>query len=127
MATAVVHGASLVADEIETRLVAVWTEHGDTPRLLSRHRLRQPVVALAPNQRVCRQMNVLYGVIPIQLAPADSVPRMIAEMERLVLERGLAEPGDRIIMTADVQQDVRRETDALLIHTLGGAPGGGSG
>ena len=63
---AVAHGANLLARELSASLVATWTESGYTAGLLSKHRPPQPIVALSPDQRVCRQMALCYGVYPIQ-------------------------------------------------------------
>jgi len=117
--SAVVRGVSLIAEELKTQLVAVWTESGDTARLLSKHRITQPIIGVSADERVCRQMAMSYGVIPIQLKTEPSVSAMLTELDRVLLERGLAERGDSIIVTADARPDLPGETDMLLVHPVG--------
>jgi pyruvate kinase len=121
VATALVRGANVVARELDIRLVAVWTQGGDTPRLLSRHRLDQPILALTPNEKLCRQMTVLYGVEPVVLEPAARLDETFADIDGVILERGLAREGELIIVTGDTRPDLPGETDALFIHPVGSA------
>jgi pyruvate kinase len=122
VATAVVRGASVVAAELNARLVAVITVAGDTARLLSRHRLACPIVAFSADERVCRQMAMLYGVIPIHLPDQGSIKATLIALERVLLERKLAALNDNIVVTADVRPDLPGETDALFIHVVGTTP-----
>jgi pyruvate kinase len=121
VATAVVRGASLIAGELKTPLVAVWTESGETPRLLSKHRLDQPIVALAPNDRICRQMALLYGVVPICLKEPGQLNKMLADLDAVLLDRRLASANDQIVVVADSRPDLPGETDVLFIHPVGSA------
>lgn len=122
VATAVVRGASVVAQELDTRLVVVLTGTGDTARLLSRHRIQRPIVAVASDARVCRQMAMLYGVIPLLLGPLPDLKATIMAVDRLLQERKLAAANDRIVVTADVRPDLPGETDAVFIHVVGSVP-----
>lgn len=117
--TAVAHGASLVAAELRSRLVVIWTEQGDGARLLSKHRLDQPLVALSPDERVCRQMCLYYGVVPIRLERNPDLDDMLCEVDRQLAARDLAAIGDRIVVVTGTRLDSPGETNALLIHLVG--------
>ncbi len=119
VATAVVRGAGLVAGELKACLVAVWTESGETPRLLSKLRIDQPIVALAPNERICRQMALLYGVVPICRTQPGRMEKMLADLDTVLLDRRLASADDQIVIVADSRTDLPGETDALFIHPVG--------
>jgi pyruvate kinase len=119
VATAVVHGASLVADNLKASLVAVWTESGDTPRLLSKHRIDRPIVALCPHETVCRQMALLYGVLPIQMQQASQLDRMLCDLDEMLIKNKLADIDDQIVVVADSRHDLPGETDAMFIHQVG--------
>ncbi len=116
--TAVAHGASLLARELDARLVAVWTSTGNTARLLSKTRLYPPVIGLSPDEHVCRRMALYYGVLPIQLARESDVPKMLRGLDALFLERGLAAPGDLIVAVAGTRLEEPGATNSLLIHLV---------
>lgn len=119
VASAVVHGVNLVARELGVKLVAVWTETGNTARLLSKHHLAQPILALAPVGRVCRQCTLFYGVRSACMNPPASSAALLATLDKLVVERGWAAVGDKIILTIDSRPDIEGETDTMLVHVVG--------
>lgn len=116
--TAVAHGANLLARELNARLVAVWTETGNTARLLSKHRLDQPVVGLSPDESVCRRMAMYYGVVPVRMKRNPAVPAMLHEIDSMIIQKKLAEPGDLIVVIAGTHLDEPGSTNALLIHLV---------
>jgi len=117
--SAVVHGASVTARDLKPPLVAVWTRQGKTAILLSKHRLDVPILALAPSEQVCRQLSLVYGVIPVHMRHADEFLEMLGDLDRLLLEKALAARDDKVIVVADTRPDVPGETDALFIHVVG--------
>ncbi len=116
--TAVAHGASLLARELDAKLVAVWTGTGNTARLLSKTRLYPPVIGLSPDEHVCRRMALYYGVVPIQLARESDVPTMLRGLDAVFLERGLASAGDLIVAVAGTRLEEPGATNSLLIHLV---------
>ncbi|MCL2330811.1 MAG: pyruvate kinase, partial [Phycisphaerae bacterium] len=56
VAKAVVHGASVMVQELDTQVVAALTLTGEAARFLSRQRLGATIVALVASPIVCRQM-----------------------------------------------------------------------
>jgi len=118
--TAVAHGASLLARELDAKLVAVWTGTGKTARLLSKCRLDRPVIGLSPDERVCRRMALYYGVVPVRLPHSDDVPAMLGEVDRMLLDRRLAAEGDMVVVVAGTRLEEPGATNSLLIHLVKG-------
>jgi len=115
---AVAHGANLLARELSASLVATWTESGYTAGLLSKHRPPQPIVALSPDHRVCRQMALCYGVYPIQMGRPDDQDAMLNQLDRVLLQRGLAKANDLIVIAAGTRLQEPGATNSLLIHLV---------
>ncbi|MFH1417883.1 MAG: pyruvate kinase [Planctomycetota bacterium] len=118
--TAVAHGASLLARELDAKLVAVWTGTGKTTRLLSKCRLDRPVIGLSPDGRVCRRMALYYGVVPVHLTHTDEVQAMLGEVDRMLLDQQLAAEGDRVVVVAGTRLEKPGATNSLLIHLVKG-------
>jgi pyruvate kinase len=118
-ATAVAQGACLLARQLEARLVAVWTQTGNTARLLSKTRLSIPVVGLSPDEYVCRRMALYFGVLPVQLVRNDHLLTMLGDVDEMLVERELAETGDMAIIIAGTHLHQVGSTNALLIHLIG--------
>ena len=115
----VVHGAQVLARQLGARLVGVWTESGFTARLLSKRRLDQMIVGLSANERACRRLCLLYGVVPQHANRPDDDNEMLVELDRTFVERGLVEHGDLIVVVAGTRLREPGATNALLIHLVG--------
>lgn len=115
---AVAHAAVAAARDLGARLVAVWTATGTTVRMVAKHRLRMPVIGLTYDERVCRQMNLLYGVVPIQVSPMDNPVAMAAALDRELTQRGLAAAGDLIVVVTSTRPTTPGATDTALVRRV---------
>lgn len=116
---AVAHAAVAAALDLGARLVAVWTATGTTVRMVAKHRLPIPVLGLSYDDRVCRQMSLLYGVAPAQVEPLDNPAAMAAALDRVVLNRGFAVPGDLVVVVTSTKPTTPGATDTVLIRRIG--------
>jgi len=116
--TAVAHSANLLAKETDARAVAVWSDTGNTARLLSKTRLSMPVVGLAADERVCRRMAMYYGVLPVQLDRKRNIPAMLSDVDALLLDRDLVSTGDLIVVIDGTRLEQPGATSGLLLHVV---------
>jgi pyruvate kinase len=103
---------------LDARLVAVWSATGETVRLVARHRLPMPVVGLTYDERVYRRLNLLYGVIPFRVSPLGHPAEMARALDAGLIERGLAAPGDLIVVVTSTQPRTPGATDMTLVQRL---------
>jgi pyruvate kinase len=118
---AVAHAAVQAARDLGARLVAVWSATGATARLVAQHRLPTIVLGLSYDERVCRRMNLFYGVVPVRVEPLDNPAAMAAALDRVVLERGLAAAGDLIVVVTSTRPATPGATDTVLLRRVGTA------
>ena len=116
---AVAHAAVQAALDVGARLVAVWTATGTTVRKVARHRLPMPVVGLTYDERVYRQMNLLFGVYPIRVEPMDNPAEMAAALDAQLLERNLASAGDFVVVVTSRRPRAPGATDTTIVHRVG--------
>jgi pyruvate kinase len=109
--------ASTVADELDCRLIVAFTESGATARLLSAFRPRAPIAAITPNDETFRRLALWWGVVPVRSDFAPSTDDMIVAGEALLKERGLAQPGETVLMLAGQSHTVGA-TNMLQVHTI---------
>jgi pyruvate kinase len=69
-------------------------------------------------------MAVLWGVTPVLLPRRASTDSMIRTADRILVERGLAAPGDRVAMAAGAPPGQDLATNLLKLHVVGEASGG---
>jgi pyruvate kinase len=117
---AVAHAVgSIPFDVLGVVAITCYTETGRTARLLSAERPDVPVYAFVPPEDVRRSVCLLWGVEALPAEVPSDTDAMIALMEEGLRERGLAQPGDAVVMAA-ASPAGRTTTNMLKIHVVGG-------
>jgi len=84
--------------------IVTLTRSGFTSRLVSSYRPPVPIFGVCTDLKVYRQLALVWGVRPV-LCRLDGEPRyddLVACAKTQILERGIAGPGDRVVVTAGV-------------------------
>jgi pyruvate kinase len=98
--------------------ITCYTETGRTARLLSAERPRVPVYAFVPQGDVRRILCLQWGVEALPATAPTDTDGMIALMDEGLQSRGLAKPGDVVVMAASSPAG-RTTTNMLKIHRVG--------
>lgn len=92
--------SKIVAEEVDAQLILAASLSGDTGRLISQYRPELPIAVATSSMRVCRQLNLSWGVRPFILEECKTIEELI---ERSILElknKKLISSGDRLIIVA---------------------------
>jgi pyruvate kinase len=106
-----------IVEDTRAKLVVAWSESGATVRLLSKARIDVPVIGMSSNTRVCEQMNLEYGVIPIQHAIPRDVRHFIEIVGAICREKKLAEKGEQIILVGNHTLGAAG-TNTIMVYTV---------
>jgi pyruvate kinase len=117
-ASAIARATAEAADGLGLHAVVAFTETGTTARLVSKYRPAATIYGFTPRAETLRRMAILWGVIPLALPRRDSTDEMIEAAERLLLQRGLAAPGERVAMAAGVPPGKDAGTNLLKLHVV---------
>jgi pyruvate kinase len=122
---ALAHGAWDMAQDLGAVLVACWSQHGGTARYLSQNRFHIPIVACSSDERSCRQMALYRGVTPVISSPPPSgaISAWNTALDKYLVARGLAKPGDPIILLAGHPLGQAKKTNTVAIHKVGDPAG----
>lgn len=99
-------------------LVVVFTKSGFSARIVSSYRPAVPILALTDEPRVCRQLSLVWGVIPRLVPTARGYDHMVAMATRDATDLRLAFPGDRVVVTAGAPFDVPGTTNLLKVEVV---------
>jgi pyruvate kinase len=116
---AIAHGARAIVQDINARLVVVWSQAGGSARYISKHRFNVPVVALSTDPGAVRRMALYYGVMPVQAqipGHFDDLPLLV---DQLCADHKLADPGERVVIAAGAPLGIVGVTNSLSVHTVG--------
>jgi pyruvate kinase len=120
LTAAMVHSVAQITEDIDAKLVAIWSQSGSTARLLSKARIDFPILAFSSSERVCRQMCLHYGVIPRCRAVPSDTQQFTKLVDELVLERKWAEAGNTIVLVAGQPIGVAGATNVIMVHSVTG-------
>jgi pyruvate kinase len=99
-------------------LTIVFTKSGFSVRMVASHRPGVPILALTDVPRAYHQLALVWGVIPALVRHCDKYEAMVELARTVAVSRGLAAPGDRVIVTAGVPFDTPGTTNTLRVETV---------
>jgi len=74
-----------LVEDIDAKLVAVWSQSGSSARFLSKARIDVPILALSSDERSCRQMCLHYGVIPCCRPIPEDIRQFTSLVDKLIM------------------------------------------
>jgi len=99
-------------------IIIVFTKSGSSARIVSAHRPAVPILALTDEPRTYNQLALVWGVIPAIVPHCATYEAMVGRARDVVLSRGLAKEGDRVLVTAGVPFDVPGTTNVLRVERV---------
>jgi pyruvate kinase len=98
--------------------VVTFTRTGSTSRLVSSYRPPVPILGVTDRETTWRQLALVWGVQPVMCDAEVNYDNMLATARKYLLANRMAEPGQRIVVTAGVPFHVRGTTNLLRIEEL---------
>ena len=96
-------------------LIVTLTRSGFTARVVSSFRPPVPVLALTDDPRTYNRLAMVWGVIPVICTEDSGYDAMLACARRSAVELGLAERGDRAVLTAGLPVHQAGTTNTLRV------------
>ena len=97
---ALCEAAAFAADEMNTRIIAVFTESGLMAQRLSSLRPDQRIVALTSSREVINQLALIWGVDSVMTQPSRSTEELLKVGEQTLLQAGVVDLGETIVIMA---------------------------
>ncbi|MEI3600307.1 MULTISPECIES: pyruvate kinase [unclassified Oceanobacillus] len=115
------------AMNLDVQTIITPTESGHTARMISKYRPKQTILAVTFNERVNRQLALVWGVHPVQGEKTDSTDEMLDVAIERALSAGICSHGNRVIITAGVPVGESGTTNLLKVHIIGDVLAKGQG
>lgn len=114
-ADAITAAARQVAETINAAAVVTYTTSGSTTLRAARERPSMPILCLTPKLETSRRLALSWGVHPVLTQDAKNMADMVERACRIALREGLAESGQRLVITAGVPFGTPGATNVLRI------------
>ncbi len=115
---ALARSAVAVARDVGARLIAVFTQSGDSARLISKERPTVPIVAFSPSESIRRRLGLYWGVTARVMQPIRDADEMVEAVQGHLLGAGQCVPGDRIVLVYGSPIAVKGRTNTVRVHQV---------
>ncbi|MEX2479151.1 MAG: pyruvate kinase [Gracilimonas sp.] len=108
-----------IAENVEAKAISTITHSGNTARRIAKFRPKVPIVAFTENQKVRRQLNLIWGVYSVRLDELFDTDQSVKMMEDYLQDNGMVRTGDRIIVATGMPIAKRGRTNMIKVSTIG--------
>jgi pyruvate kinase len=113
--TAISHATCTIAAEIKADAIISVTMSGFTAGMVSRYKPTCPIIGCAMDAGVCRQINLMWGVAPVQIRKENSTDDLFREAISAAENAGLIHEGDKVVLTAGVPLGISGKTNMIRV------------
>ncbi|MCL2363395.1 MAG: pyruvate kinase [Defluviitaleaceae bacterium] len=125
---AISYAAVATATDLAAAAIVVITDTGFASRMVSRFRPSFPILAVTADESVCRQQNLVWGIMPmLSPKPFEGDNEVFDVAEEMASKSGLVKTGETIIAVAGVPIGVAGTTNTMKIRTVGNVLAQGEG
>ncbi len=116
---AISHATCTTAHDLGAAAIVTVTRSGHTARMVSKYRPQCPIIAPSFSLKVCRQMNLSWGVFPVYSEEKQTTDDVFDEAVACALKTDLVNNGDVVIITGGMPVGVSGTTNMLKVHIVG--------
>ena len=113
--TAISHATCTTAADLNAAAIITVTMSGFTAGMIARYKPECPIIACSVNPRVCRQMSLIWGVVPLLIEKENTADDLFDEAKRAVEKAGYIKKGDVVVLTAGVPLGVSGNTNMIRV------------
>ncbi len=115
---AVSYPACELAEQVGAVAIACLTNSGTTARMIARHRPRMPVYAFTDEPSVVGQLGILWGTKAFSIPFQRDTDQGVSLVHKTLLEHGLAEKGDAVVITAGMPLPKKGRTNMVHVSRV---------
>ena len=115
----ITRAAMEIGEALGVKDLVVFTETGQTARREARLRARLPIVCFTPDPEVRNQLALTWGLTTFTVPHVKHTDDMVAQVDHLLRELGMAVDGDRIVVVAGMPAGESGSTNTIRVHKMG--------
>ncbi len=124
---AISHATCTTASDLKAAAIITVTKSGSTARMISKYRPETPIIGCATTEKVCRHMNLSWGITPLLIDERDNTDDLFHHAVEKAFACGLVQYGDLVVITAGIPIGVSGTTNMLKVQIVGDVLTAGTG
>ena len=113
--TAISHATCTTAMDLNAEAIITVSMSGFTTEMVSRYKPNCTIVGCSVDPRVCRQMNLAWGVQPLLIDKAETEEELFTKATSEAKKAGYIKTGDTVVLTAGVPLGVSGKTNMIRV------------
>jgi pyruvate kinase len=115
----IIQSAVTLAETVNAKAIIGQTLTGMTALLISHHRPNAKIYIFSRNKAMVSILNLIWGVKGFHLKAPRSIAESTREMERILIEKGLLETGDKYVKLAAIPPIDGQRTNVIILDSVG--------
>ncbi|NLK26807.1 MAG: pyruvate kinase [Clostridiales bacterium] len=107
------------AHDLNAKMIITVTTSGRTARMISRYRPECQILGCTTDPKVCRQLNMAWGVTPLLMEVEHDTFELIDHAIQAVEEAGYLKDGELAVLTAGVPLGISGTTNMIKVQVAG--------
>ncbi len=116
---AISHATCTTAHDLGAVAILTASKSGRTARLISRFRPACQIICGCSDQKVRRQLNLSWGIVPIMISEMATTDQLFETVANAAEAEGLVKSGDLTVITAGIPLGISGNTNMLKVHLVG--------
>lgn len=116
---AICHATCTTAYDLNAKAIVTVTKSGRTAREISRYRPDCDIIGCAMEEKVSRQINMSWGVIPLVIKEEKDTFELFARSVDVAKKSGYLTDGDMVVITSGVPIGKSGTTNMIKVETVG--------
>lgn len=118
--SAVSHSACTTANDLNAAIISTITLSGRAVKEVSKYRPATTILGCSPIERTCRQLNLIWGTIPMQIGfEQENMSALFDDLANKALELGHAKSGELMVFTGGTPLGTTGSTNTIKVGIVG--------
>ncbi|MCR5793668.1 MAG: pyruvate kinase [Lachnospiraceae bacterium] len=115
---AICHATCTTSHDLNARAIVTVTKSGRSARMISRYRPDCMILGCAMDEKVCRQLNMSWGVVPVLLEEKKDLFELFDAAVDIAKAAQILEKDDTVVITAGVPIGTSGTTNMMKVEKV---------
>jgi pyruvate kinase len=106
-----------ITQDMPVDKIVTMTVSGYTARMIARFKVAQSIIAVTPKKKVKKQLELVFGVYPVQIEYRNEKDRVASVANQLHAMK-LVDEADIALFTSGVRTTVKHSSNSIEIHKI---------